>query len=122
LKTLSDLRTMTDYFFKDPIINLELITGNKFLKKLSETELIELMTMTIERLNDVDDWSEENLQKELNDLLAKSGKKPAEYFSLVRIAVSFAPFSPALHQTLSVLGREKVLARLNTVRTALAND
>lgn len=121
LKTLSDLKSMTGYFFVDPKIDLEQITGNKFLKKLSESELIELMTMTIERLNDVDDWSEENLQNELNELLAKSGKKPAEYFSLVRIAVSFAPFSPALHQTLSVLGREKVLARLNNVRTALTN-
>ena len=122
LKTLSDLKSMTEYFFIDPKINLKQITENKFLKKLSESELIELLTMTIERLNDVDDWSEENLQNELNELLAKSGKKPAEYFSLVRIAVSFAPFSPALHQTLAVLGREKVLARLNKVRTALAND
>ena len=122
LKTLSDLRTMTEYFFVDPKIDLSQITENKFLKKLSESELIDLMTMTIERLNDVDDWSEENLQNELNELLAKSGKKPAEFFSLVRIAVSFAPFSPALHQTLSVLGRDKVLARLNKVRTALAND
>ena len=121
LKSLSDLKTMTGYFFVDPEINLELITDNKFLKKLSESELIELMTMTIERLNDVKDWSEENLQNELNELLAKSGKKPAEFFSLIRIAVSFAPFSPALHQTLSVLGREKVLHRLNAVRTALTN-
>ena len=122
LKTLSDLKSITEYFFVDPKIDPEQITGNKFLKKLSESELIELMTMTIERLNDVDDWSEENLQNELNELLAKSGKKPAEYFSLVRIAVSFAPFSPALHQTLSVLGRDKVLARLNSVRTALTNN
>ena len=121
LKTLSDLRTMTEYFFIDPKIDLSQITENKFLKKLSESELIDLMTMTIERLNDVDDWSEENLQNELNELLAKSGKKPAEFFSLVRIAVSFAPFSPALHQTLSVLGKDKVLYRLNLVRTALNN-
>lgn len=122
LKTLSDLRTMTDYFFVDPKVDLSLITENKFLKKLSESELVDLLTMTIERLNDIEDWSEENLQTELNDLLAKSGKKPAEYFSLVRIAVSFAPFSPALHQTLSVLGRDKVLHRLNAVRTALVHD
>ncbi len=121
LKTLSDLRTMTEYFFVDPKIDLPQITENKFLKKLSESELIDLMTMTIERLNDVDDWSEENLQNELNELLAKSGKKPAEFFSLIRIAVSFAPFSPALHQTLSVLGKDKVLYRLNLVRTALNN-
>ena len=122
LKTLSDLRSMTEYFFVDPKIDLSLITDNKFLKKLSETELIDLLTLTIERLNDVHDWSEENLQNELNGLLEKSGKKPAEYFSLVRIAVSFAPFSPALHQTLAVLGSEKTLHRLNAVRTALVND
>ena len=122
LKTLSDLKTMTDYFFVDPEVKPEMILGNKFLKKLSETELIELLTMTIERLNDVKDWSEDGLQNELNDLLAKSGKKPAEYFSLIRLAVSFAPFSPALHQTLSVLGSEKVLARLNATRTALSNN
>ena len=121
LKTLSDLKSMTEYFFVDPKIDASMILENKFLKKLSETELIELLTLTIERLNDVSDWSEENLQKELNDLLAKSGKKPAEYFSLVRIAVSFAPFSPALHQTLSVLGRDKVLSRLNMTRTALVS-
>ena len=107
---------MTDYFFVDPIINLDLIKDNKFLKKLSESELISLLTLTIERLNDVSDWSE------LNELLQKSGKKPAEFFSLIRLAVSFAPFSPALHQTLSVLGQNRVLARLNAVRTALANS
>ena len=122
LKTLSDLKSMTAYFFVDPEINLGLITENKFLKKLSESELIDLLTMTIERLNDLSDWSEEALQNELNALLEKSGKKPAEYFSLIRITVSFAPFSPALHQTLSALGREKVLSRLNAVRTALAKD
>ena len=113
---------MTDYFFVDPIINLDLIKDNKFLKKLSESELISLLTLTIERLNDVSDWSEQNLQNELNELLQKSGKKPAEFFSLIRLAVSFAPFSPALHQTLSVLGQNRVLARLNAVRTALANS
>ena len=122
LKVLSDLKTMTEYFFVDPEIKPEMILENKFLKKLSETELIELLALTIERLNDISDWSEENLQKELNDLLEKSGKKPAEYFSLVRLSVSFAPFSPALHQTLSVLGRDRVLARLNATRTALTNN
>lgn len=122
LKTLSDLKTMTEYFFIDPEINLDQIKTNKQLKKFSETELVNLLTQVIERLNDVSDWSEENLQNELNNLLAKSGQKPAVFFGLIRIAVSFAPFSPALHQTLSVLGSEKTLHRLNAVRTAIAKD
>ena len=124
LKVLSDLRTMTDYFFVDPQIDLELITSNKFLKKLSETELISLLTLTIERLNDVKeaDWTEDNLQEILNELLAKSGQKPAVFFGLIRIALSYAPFSPALHQTMAVLGKNTSLARLNATRTALTND
>ena len=39
LKTLSDLRTMTVYFFADPAIDLDMLTTNKFLKKFSEAEL-----------------------------------------------------------------------------------
>jgi len=124
LKTLSDLRTMTTYFFEDPVVDLSMITDSKFLKKYSETELVGLLTETIEALNDVkeEDWTDDNLQNILNDLLAKTEKKPAEFFSLIRIAVSFAPFSPALHLTLRVLGKNRTLARLNKVRTALANN
>ena len=55
----------------------------------------------------------------LNGLLAETGKKPAELFSLIRIAVSFAPFSPALNLTLAVLGRETTLSRLNAVAAAI---
>ena len=124
LKTLSDLRTMTSYFFEDPTVDLTMITGSKFLKKYSETELISLLTLAIETLNDIEDknWTDENLQNILNKLLVESNKKPAEFFSLIRIAVSFAQFSPALHLTLRVLGKNRTLARLNKVLTDLANN
>ena len=125
LKTLSDLRTMTTYFFEEPTIDLDLIYNNKFLKKLSETEYRDLLKLTIEKLNEVEEeeaWTDENLQAKLNELLAATGKKPAEYFSLIRIAVSFAPFSPALHQTLRILGKNRTLARLNRVHTAISHD
>ena len=118
LKTLSDLRTMTTYFFEDPKIDLEMLTKNKFLKKLSETELEDLLKTVISRLSDLADWSANPLQDVLNQLLSETQKKPAELFSLIRIALSFAPFSPALNLTLEVLGREKSLARLNSVARA----
>ena len=35
LKTLSDLREMTGYFFEDPEIDLDMLINNKFLKKFS---------------------------------------------------------------------------------------
>ena len=96
-----------------------MLKNNKFLKKLSEAELEDLMKKSIAKLTSITDWTADNLQGALNELLAETGKKPAELFSLIRIAVSFAPFSPALHLTLEVLGRDTVLARLNGVARAI---
>ena len=119
LKTLSDLRDMTTYFFEDPEINLDMLLQNKFLKKLSESELENLLKQSIAKLTDVKEWDADTLQTVLNDLLRETGKKPAELFSLIRIAISFAPFSPALNLTMSVLGRETTLARLNATARAI---
>ena len=115
LKTLSDLRDMTAYFFSDPRLDLDMLINNKYLKKLSESEMEGLLKLTIAKLTDLESWDADSIQNALNELLADTGKKPAELFSLIRIAVSFAPFSPALHLTLSILGRDTSLARLNTV-------
>ena len=124
LKVLSDLREMTAYFFAAPAINLDLVLGNKFLKKLSETELASLLELSVSELEKIpeENWNAETLQNTLNSLLEKSGKKPAELFSLIRLALSFAPFSPALNLTLEVLGRETSLARLRAVKIAILSD
>ena len=119
LKTMSDLRTMTVYFFEEPQIDLKMLTENKFLKKMSEAELESLLKTTISELTMVKEWDAEGLQNTLNELLVKTNKKPAELFSLIRIALSFAPFSPALNLTMEVLGREVTLARLNKVARSI---
>ena len=120
LKTLSDLRTMTDYFFRDPEITLEMITDNKFIKKIPpETSLEALLDVSIQKLEKLAVWDETTLQDALNELLAETGRKPAKLFSLLRISLSFAPFSPALNLTMSVLGRDITLHRLKTVSEAL---
>ncbi len=115
LKTLSDLRTMTNYFFEDPTIDLSQIIDNKFLKKFSEAEIEDLLKKSIAKLSGVENWDENTLQDALNELLAETEKKPAELFSLIRLSLSFAPFSPALNLTLKVLGKDLSLARLNAV-------
>ena len=119
LKTFSDLKTMTTYFFEDPIINLDLIMRNKYLKHLAESELEELLKTTISQLSVVELWQADNLQEALNSLLSQTNQKPAVLFSLIRLAVSFAPFSPALNLTLETLGRETTLSRLNAVARAI---
>ena len=119
LKTLSDLREMTTYFFEEPKLDLDMLVNNKFLKKLSEAEIENMLRLSISKLSALKEWDPESLQVALNELLAETGRKPAELFSLIRIAVSFAPFSPALNLTLETLGREVALARLNKVARAI---
>ena len=119
LKNLSDLRDITGYFFENPKLDLDMLVNNKFLKKLSESELEDLLKQAIMKLDGLSSWDADTLQTALNELLAATGKKPAELFSLIRIALSFAPFSPALNLTMEVLGKDTTLARLNTVASAL---
>lgn len=122
LKVLADLRDMTGYFFTDPEIDLKMLTENKFLKKLSEEELSELLQVSVRKLEAINDWNADTLQAALNELLEETGKKPAELFSAIRLALSFAPFSPALHLTMEVLGKDTSLARINRAVNALEND
>ena len=119
LKTLSDLRDMTGYFFAEPAIDVDMLVNNKFLKKMSESEIEELLKKSVAKFSNVSEWNADNLQIALNDLLVETGKKPAELFSLIRIAISFAAFSPALNLTMDVLGRETTLARLNAVARSI---
>lgn len=119
LKTLSDIREISSYFFADPAIDMAMLKDNKFLKKLSEAELEDLVKRVITKLSALDQWTADSLQAALNELLAETGRKPAELFSLIRIAISFAPFSPALNLTLEVLGRDTSLARLNAVARSI---
>ena len=100
-------------------VNVISVANNKFLKKLSEAEIESLLKTVIERLTSLKKWNSDSLQMALNELLTETGRKPAELFSLVRIAISFAPFSPALNLTLEVLGKGISLARLNAVARSI---
>lgn len=111
LKTLSDLQA-TSYFFAEPTPDWSLLETNKQLKKLDPTEVKQLLATAKAKLADVD-WTAEAIQTALNDLLETTGQKPGTLFSLVRLATTWAPFSPQLNDTLALLGRDIVLKRLD---------
>jgi len=111
LKTLADIPTITDYFFEEPTTDWTMIEGNKQLVALGNDGIRELLTQAKAALS-TSDYTPEALQNTLNGLLETTGQKPGILFSLIRLAVSWAPFSPALNETLAVLGPDTVLARL----------
>ena len=56
--------------------------------------------------------------RQCNQLLKTTGQKPGLLFSLIRIVVTWAPFSPQLNDTLALLGRDRTLARIDAYLTA----
>ena len=122
LKTLSDLSVLTSYFFEEPTTDMSLITDNKQLKKLSTEEQTKLLQATTDSLSEVEDWSSQTIQDSLNTLLETTGQKPGTLFSLIRIAVTWAPFSPQLNDTLELLGRDKTIQRLQLASQSIGSN
>ena len=118
LKTLADLPILTSYFFKEPTPDKSMITDNKQLNQLSNDEIIALLTASKTALSD-SKFDAESLQQTLNQLLETTGHKPGILFSLIRLAVSWAPFSPALNDTLEALGSNKTQSRLEEAIKAI---
>lgn len=113
LKTLKDLPALTSYFFEEPTRDDTLITGNKQLKNLSQTDINHLLETVKLEFEKIDDWNGETIQQTLNHLLELTGQKPGVLFSLIRIVTTWAPFSPQLNDTLALLGKRTTLARLS---------
>lgn len=117
LKTLADLPLLVSYFFEEPAVDWSLIESNKQLSKLSRDEINELLRTAHNHLSH-SDWTPNALQDSLNQLLEATGQKPGILFGLVRIATTWAPFSPQLNDTLAILGKDTVLGRLHTAITS----
>lgn len=118
LKYFAELPELTEFFFTDLPLNPELIGGHKQLKKLSPGELKDLLKQARASLEQ-SEFNGEDLTERLNNLLEKTGQKPAVLFSLIRIATTQAAASPGLADTLAVLGKDRSLKRIDQQLAAL---
>jgi glutamyl-tRNA synthetase len=60
------------------------------------------------------EWDASAIEASLRDLPEKLGQKPKAVFQAVRVAVTGSTVSPPLFESLELLGRETVLARLDS--------
>jgi glutamyl-tRNA synthetase len=121
LKTLADLPLLTTYFFETPTPNWDMVEDNKQLRKFSRAEMVNLLEQARDAL-ETSAFDATSIQETLNSLLETSGQKPGVFFSLIRLAVSWAPFSPALNDTLAALGRQEVRQRLEKAIEVAASN
>lgn len=113
LKTLADLPSLTEFFFVRPVVDWSVIDSNKPLSKLGIEGIKDRLIKSREALASANYSTADKLQETLNELLAELDEKPTTLFGSIRIALTWAPFSPGLPETLQKLGRDEVLARID---------
>lgn len=108
LRAVEDLPGFTGYFFKEDYGFDEKAKAKIFKKGDPRARVNELK----EALKEVDEFSEGNLEAAVQQLAEKSGASTGEYIHACRLAVSGSNVGPSFYGLLRVLGRERVLARM----------
>ena len=116
LKKLTDAVELVDFFFVAQIsYQPSLLVG----QKMTATESLAALQKARETLAALPDFEEETLERALRDLAGALGLKAGQLFGIIRVAVTGKKVAPPLFGTLSVLGRGRVLERLDHAEEAL---
>jgi glutamyl-tRNA synthetase len=119
IKTLADAAVLIDFLFIDiPMPARESLIGQKMDQAASLMALRETREL-FEQLPTFDDVAMEQAMRALAQRLQL---KPGQLFTIVRNAVTGKSVTPPLFGTISVLGREKTLARLDQAIDVLSRQ
>jgi glutamyl-tRNA synthetase len=115
LKLLSDVTELA-YFFRDELTLEPAQFVPKRLTPAQTADTLKLARMALAEW-DFDDLSDAN--EPLSALLEPLQLRRGDLFMAIRVAVTGGPKSPPLFDTLRVIGKERVLARLDTAQALL---
>jgi len=110
IKTLRDFPAMAEYFFRDDFAVEE--GGRALLDDPGNRELIADLAV---RLDGIDPFGHDAVEKLFRETAAGRGIKPAQLIHPVRMAVSGRSKGAGLFEMMEVLGKETVLRRLRRV-------
>jgi glutamyl-tRNA synthetase len=110
LVTLKDIEELTDFFYREVKVETDLL-----LKKSDIASVAEQLTRTIKVLEEMseEEWKTEKIEEKMRDICEAQEYKKSQFLMMIRVAVTGKKATPPLFETMAVLGREKVLERLN---------
>lgn len=115
LKKLDEIDELTGFFFKDPIVNENLINTILSETKLTRENAKSMLESSLENINQTTVFSHEELHDQFYKLAETLSSKPGELFKLIRISVVGGINAPGLFETMAVLGKDTVSKRLMSV-------
>jgi glutamyl-tRNA synthetase len=108
-RRLIDLVELTRFFFVDKLdYDVSLISSKETLIK----DTIKVLETSQKRLSELAIFSPEELEITLRIIAADSGMKTGQFFSILRATATGRIAAPPLFTTMSVLGKDRCLARI----------
>lgn len=104
----TDLATGAKYFFTD-----DFVMDPVGLQKHDTPEAKDLLRELRQKLEALPEWTHDNIEAAIRALAEEKGVKPAALIHPSRVAVSGRTVGPSLFELLEVLGRDRVLRRIN---------
>ena len=109
-KTYEELISFGYYFFNDPVEFDE----NASKKYWSDNAVNENISILLDNLSNLDDYSEEKLEEVLRSTAESIGVKAASLIHPTRLALTGFGVSPGIFEVMNLLGKEVVLRRLKS--------
>lgn len=111
VKTLVELKEEFGIFMSDKVrYNEEAV--EKFLKK---DKVSNILNVTKKRLEKIDSFTQENIEKEARTLVEELKIESADLIHPLRVAVTGKAVSAGIFEVLALLGKEKTLNRLEKI-------
>ncbi len=118
LKRLVDVPGLVDFFFVEELPDYD--PAMLIPKKMTAAELHPLLAEARALLARVTPFTQDSLERSLRSLAGTKGVKAGQLFTPIRVAVCGRTVAPPLFGTLEVLGRERVLARVELALDKIA--
>lgn len=110
LERLTDMEELTSFFYQDIRQDKELL-----LKK-ADVELVQKQLTEVEEALTSGEWSLAHLEESLRGIQERNNYQKSQFFMMVRVAVTGKKATPPLFETMEVMGKDLVLARLKQAK------
>jgi len=119
MKKLADFAPLTDFLFQEEVAPSR---EDLVAKRRSAEETAAALERVARALAEAPGWDPEPLDARCRGIAEAMGWKTRDLFMPIRVAVTGARVSPPLFESMTVLGREKSLARIKRGAAMLQGD
>ena len=109
LQTLDDAPDLAGFMFDEDV---EVNPSDLIAKNTTQEESLAILIEIYKVISSLPVINHEVAEEPMRALVEKSGYKPGQVFGILRVAVTGRTVSPPLFETMEIIGREKVISRL----------